>query len=66
MASSETPTSVATAIAARALSTLWRPGRLRVTDRRLVVPLTRTTSKHIRPSSARTFSARTLADSEKP
>ena len=44
---SGTPTSVATAIAARALSTLCSPGRFSVTGKRVTLPLTRTTSKSI-------------------
>ena len=66
MAASGTCTSVATAIAASALSTLCMPGRLSSIDSRLVVPLTRTQSNSMRPPSARTFSARMFAFSDRP
>jgi hypothetical protein len=66
IAVSPTPTSVATAIAASAFSTLWRPGRLSTTGSRVTLPLVRTQVKRIVPPSATTSSARKLASLSMP
>ena len=64
MASSSAPSSAATAIAARAFSTLWRPGMFRVISNGS--PSVRTTRKAVLMPVWRTFSARRSASSLKP
>ncbi len=64
MAASGTPRSLATAMTASALSTLWAPGRLSVT--RSAGRPSRSTSNSVRKPRRRTLTARRSASSDKP
>ena len=65
IAASSISSSVATAIAASALSTLWRPGRFSVTGSD-GAPCGRSTVNFERPGRRSTSTARTSAASSKP